>query len=160
HLTTPGTSHTHTLGAHSPHGHAVKGSGLHGAVDRMPAIPQRVAATFGWTLSWLSPLVLAAGALCFGGAGLLAEALLPAAARAAALPLAVVAAVLGAALVRAVMAAFVRAGTAPLRGDAIGALGTISAPIRVDAPGEVIYTLEGLRGSAAARSVDGRPLPR
>src|SRR5207244_2672836 len=62
-----GTPHTHTPGAHGPHGHAIKGSGLHGATGRMPAIPHRVAATFGWTLSWFSPLVLAAGALCFGG---------------------------------------------------------------------------------------------
>src|SRR5947209_18527620 len=54
-----GTPHTHTPGAHGPHGHAIKGSGLHGATGRMPAIPHRVAATFGWTLSWFSPLVLA-----------------------------------------------------------------------------------------------------
>jgi membrane protein implicated in regulation of membrane protease activity len=126
----------------------------------MPAVPQQLAVTLGWTLSWLSPLTLAAGALWFGGVGLLAEGLLPAAASTVAVLLAVVAAVLGAALVRAAMAAFVRASTPPLHGDAVGAVGTLSAPIRVDAPGEVIYTLEGLRCSAAARSVDGTPLPR
>src|SRR5438132_10645131 len=160
HLTTSGTPHGHALGAHGPHGPAVKGPGLHGAAGRMPAVPHRLAVTFGWTLSWLSPLTLAAGALWFGGAGLLAEGLVPAAARTAAVLLAVAAAVLGAALVRAAMAAFVRASTPPLQGDAVGAVGTLSAPIRVDAPGEVIYTLEGLRCSAAARSVDGTPLPR
>jgi membrane protein implicated in regulation of membrane protease activity len=159
HLTTSGTSHGHALGAHGPHGQAVKAPGLHGAT-RMPAVPHRLAVTFGWTLSWLSPLTLAAGALWFGGVGLLAEGLLPAAASTVAVLLAVVAAVLGAALVRAAMAAFVRASTPPLHGDAVGAVGTLSAPIRVDAPGEVIYTLEGLRCSAAARSVDGTPLPR
>ena len=169
HLTTSRTPHGHALGAHGPHGHtlgahgphgqAIKGPGLHGATQ-MPAVPHQLAVTLGWTLSWLSPLTLAAGALWFGGAGLLAEGLLPAAASAVAVLLAVVAAVLGAALVRAAMAAFVRASTPPLHGDAVGAVGTLSAPIRVDAPGEVIYTLEGLRCSAAARSVDGTPLPR
>ena len=169
HLTTSGTPHGHalgahgsyghTLGAHGPHGQAVKGPGLHGAT-RMPVVPHRLAVTVGWTLSWLSPLTLAAGALWFGGAGLVAEGLVPAASGTVAVPLAVVAAVLGAALVRAAMAAFVRASTPPLHGDAVGAVGTLSAPIRVDAPGEVIYTLEGLRCSAAARSVDGTPLPR
>ena len=122
-------------------------------------VPHQLAVTLGWTLSWFNPLTLAAGALWFGGAGLLAERLLPAAASAVAVLLAVVAAVLGAALVRAAMVAFMRASTPPLRGDAVGAVGTLSAPIRVDAPGEVIYTLEGLRCSAAAHSVDGIPLP-
>src|SRR5919197_193076 len=169
HLTTSGTphghmlgahgAHGHALGAHGPHGQAVKGPGLHGAT-RMPAVPDRLAVTFGWTLSWLSPLTLAAGALWFGGAGLLAEGLLPAAASTVVVLLAVVAAVLGAALVRAAMAAFFRASTPPLHGDAVGAVGTLSAPIRVDAPGEVLYTLEGLRCSAAARSVAGTRLPR
>ncbi|HKC75746.1 MAG TPA: hypothetical protein VKF37_16345 [Chloroflexota bacterium] len=159
HLTTSGTPHGHLPGAHSPHGQAVKGPGLHGATQT-PAVPHQLAVTLGWTLSWLSPLTLAAGALWFGGAGLLAEGLLPAAATTVAVPLAVVAAVLGAALVRAAMAAFVRASTPPLHGDAVGAVGTLSAPIRVDAPGEVLYTLEGLRCSAAARSVAGTPLPR
>src|SRR5437764_13178479 len=169
HLTTSGTPHGHTLGAHGPHSHAlgahgphgqaVKGPGLHGAT-RVPAVPHRLAGAFGRTLSWLSPVTLAAGALWFGGAGLVAEGLVPAASGTVAVPLAVVAAVLGAALVRAAMAAFVRASTPPLHGDAVGAVGTLSAPIRVDAPGEVIYTLEGLRCSAAARSVDGTPLPR
>jgi membrane protein implicated in regulation of membrane protease activity len=158
HQTTSGTPHGHVPGAHSPHDQTVKGPGLHGATQ-LPAVPQQLAVALGWTLSWLSPLTLAAGALWFGGAGLLAEGLLPAASTVAVL-LAVVAAVLGAALVRAVMAAFVRASTPPLHGDAVGAVGTLSAPIRVDAPGEVLYTLEGLRCSAAARSVDGTPLPR
>ena len=159
HLTTSGTPHGHVPGAHSPHGQTVKGPGLHGATQ-MPAVPQQLAVALGWTLSWLSPLTLAAGALWFGGAGLLVEGLLPAAASALVVLLAVIAAVLGAALVRAAMAAFVRASTPPLHGAAVGAVGTLSAPIRVDAPGEVIYTLEGLRCSAAARSVDGTPLPR
>ena len=159
HVTTSGTPHGHVPGAHSPHGQTVKGPGLHGAAW-MPAVPQQLAVALGWTLSWLSPLTLAAGALWFGGAGLLAEGLLSAAASTVAVPIAVVAAVLGAALVRAAMAAFVRASTPPLHGDAVGAVGTLSAPIRVDVPGEVIYTLEGLRCSAAARSVDGTPLPR
>src|SRR5438132_7542927 len=100
HLTTSGPSHGHVLGAHGAHGHAIRGPELHGATGKMPAVPQRLSLTFGWTLSWLSPLTLAAGALWFGGAGLLAEGLLPAGARTVAVALAVVAAVLGAALVR------------------------------------------------------------
>jgi hypothetical protein len=42
--------------------------------------------------------------------------------------------------VRAAMAAFVRTSTPPLHGDAAGAVGTLSAPIRVDAPDEVLYS--------------------
>ena len=58
-------------------------------------------------------------------------------------------AVLGTALVRAAMAAFERASTPPLQGEAAGAVGTLSAPLRVDAPDEVLYPLEGLWCSAA-----------
>jgi hypothetical protein len=47
------------------------------------------------------------------------------------------------------MAAFVRAGTPPLLGDAAGVVGTLSAPLRVDGPDEGLYALEGLRCSAA-----------
>jgi hypothetical protein len=67
-------------------------------------------------------------------------------------------AVLGAALVRAAMTAFVRASTPPLQGEAAGAVGALSAPLRVDAPDEVLYPLEGLRCRAAARSMEGTPL--
>jgi hypothetical protein len=41
------------------------------------------------------------------------------------------------------MAAFVHAGMPPLHGDVVGAVGGLSAPLRVDAPGEVLYTLAG-----------------
>ena len=151
-----GPTSGHALPAHvAVGGHAgTAGHGAahaHGSVpDQATALPGWLSATFGWTLSWLSPLTLAAAALWFGGGGLLTESVLPAG----------LAAVLGAMLVRGVMAAFMRASTPPLRADAVGALGTLSAPIRADALGEVISTLEGLRRSAAARSVDGVPLPR
>jgi hypothetical protein len=56
------------------------------------------------------------------------------------------------------MAAFVRASTPPLQGDAAGAVGRLSAPIRVDAPDEVLYMLPWLRCSVAARGVAGTPL--
>jgi len=155
HLPSPGASHAHGShsttngahgGAHSAHdaGHASSASG-------------RLAAAAGWTLFWFSPLTLAAAALWFGGVGLIAEGLLPAELAGAVIVVAVVAALLGAALVRATMAAFVRSSSPPLRAHADGALG---APIRPDAAGEVIYTLEGLRRSAAARSTEGAPLPR
>jgi hypothetical protein len=53
------------------------------------------------------------------------------------------AAALGAALVRAAMAAFVRAGMPPLHGAAVGAVGTLSAPLRVAASDEVLSRLAG-----------------
>ena len=56
---------------------------------------------------------------------------------------------LGAALVRAAMTDFVRASTPPLQGEAAGAVGTLSAPLRVDAPDKVLYPLQGPRCSAA-----------
>lgn len=166
HLSSGGPTDGHALPAHAATGHHAGAAGhaaahAHGsAPEQAAALPGWLSATFGWTLSWLSPLTLAAAALWFGGAGLLAESVLPAGLAAVALLVAIAAAVLGAALVRGVMAAFLRASTPPLRADAVGALGTLSAAIRADAPGEVIYTLEGLRRSAAARSVDGAPLPR
>ena len=58
------------------------------------------------------------------------------------------AAVLGTALMHTAMAAFVRASTPPLQGDVTGAVGTLSAPLRVDALDEVLSTLQGLRSSA------------
>jgi hypothetical protein len=113
-------------------------------------------AVLGWSLSWLSPLVIAAGALCFGAGGVLATLAFPG----ASIPVAILAALAGAFAVRALMAAFARADATPLSADATGAVGELSAPIRADAAGEVIYVLEGLRRSAAAKSVDTMPLPR
>jgi hypothetical protein len=40
-----------------------------------------------------------------------------------------------------------------------GTVGTISAPIRVDGTGEMIFEQKGVRKSVAARSEDGKPLP-
>lgn len=165
HLPAPSTPHAHALPAQGAHGHAATGHTTaqgHATAGAAPqgTLPTWLSASAGWTLSWLSPLTLAAGALWFGGAGLVAENTLPRGLGVLILVLAVLGALLGAAVVRALMAALLRAGTPPLSGDAIGAVGTLSAPIRVDGPGEVIYTLEGLHRSAAARSVDGRPLPR
>jgi membrane protein implicated in regulation of membrane protease activity len=110
--------------------------------------------SLGWTLSWLSPLTLAAAALWFGAAGLLAAGHLPA------LPVAIVAALIGAFVVRAIMNAFVRSSTEPLQLTAEGALATVNATIRPDSPGEVIYTLEGLHRSLPARSELGLTIPR
>ena len=110
----------------------------------------------GWTLSWLSPIAIAAAALWFGGVGLLAErAIGP-----FSLVIAVLAGLLGAFLVRSLMAAFVRSETPPLALTAEGALATVNATIRPGNPGEVIYTLEGLTRSSPARSLDGGTLVR
>jgi membrane protein implicated in regulation of membrane protease activity len=145
---------THGSVAH-PGGHQQTGGhALHQSSGTGSGHPLTTA--LGWTLSWFTPLTLAAGVLWFGGGGLLAGLAAPA----LAVPVAIVAAILGAALVRALMAAFVRADAAPLSAGAEGALGELTAPIRPDGPGEVLYTLEGLHRSAAARSLDGTPLPR
>ncbi len=166
HLPSPsGAAHSHANGAsgtHSAHAQAGHTAHSHGAsnASHAPSLSGRLASAAGWAVSWLSPLTLAAAVLWFGGIGLVAEGLLPSRLFAVTIVVAIVAALLGAALVRAVMAAFTRASVAPLRANADGALGTLSAPIRIDAAGEVIYTLEGLRRSAAARSLDGAPLPR
>ena len=157
-----GAAHLHA-GHALTHGHGGAGAPAHGAAlghgtttGQAPAA--WLGAAFGLTLSWINPLTLAAAALWFGGVGLLAESALAGAV--VVLPLAVVAALLGAAAVRAHMAALVRSSSPPLRDGAAGALGTINAPIRADAVGEVIYTREGLRRSAPARSLDGQPLSR
>jgi hypothetical protein len=166
----PTVSHAQAIPAHgaNPVSHPVAGSHGGGHVAghdagtghsmAQPATgsPHPLATALGWTLSWFTPLTLAAAALWFGGGGLLAGLAVPV----LAVPAAIVAAVVGAALVHALMAAFLRADTVPLSAGAEGALGELSAPIRADAPGEVIYTLEGLHRSAAARSLDGVPLPR
>jgi len=159
HLPSPGASHAQAAHAHGADGHTAH-NGAHDAGTGHAAPSARLAGAASWTLSWLSPLTLAAAVLWFGGVGLIAEGLLPSSLLIIAVVIAVVAALLGAAIVRAAMAAFVRSSSSPLRADATGALGALSAPIRSDAAGEVIYTLEGLRRSAAARSLDGAPLPR
>ena len=162
----------HASAAHGASGHAGHGQGLaakgHAPAPRAagsdsaqptPAVPTGhdwLSSSAGWTLSWISPLTLAAAALWFGAAGLLTEAL----GATVALLLAIVAAVLGAALVRGLMAAFVRASTPPLRLTGEGALATVNVTIRPDAPGEVIYTLEGLHRSVPARSEEGHLIPR
>lgn len=161
-----GSAHAHALPAHghTATAHATGHQTAQGHATATPAsqgtLSTWLAASAGWTLSWLSPLTLAAGALWLGGVGLIAENALPRGLAGLALVPAILGALAGAAIVRALMAALLRAGTPPLSSDAVGAVGTLSAAIRADAPGEVIYTLEGLHGSAAARSVDGRPLPR
>lgn len=162
HLPSPGASHAHDSHSTTNGAHGGAHGGAHSAHDagHASSASGRLAGAAGWTLSWFSPLTLAAAALWFGGVGLITEGLLPAELAGAVIVVAVVAALLGAALVRAAMAAFVRSSSPPLQAHADGALGALSAPIRPDAAGEVIYTLEGLRRSAAARSTEGVPLPR
>lgn len=155
----PAAAHGHAIAQAHGSGHAMAHADPV-AAGQAPVLPAWLAAAAGWTLSWLSPLVIAAAALWFGGAGLVAEGLLPRSLVAVALLLAVVAALIGATLVRLLMTALVRSSTPPLQSEATGAIGVINAPIRLDAPGEVVYTLEGLHRSAAARSVDGSPLSR
>jgi len=162
----PDSSHTAHAGAQGPsraqgqagHGSATRPAntaGSHGATA-----VGRSGLAAGWALSWLSPLALAAAALWFGGVGIVGENIVPRPLAGLLVVLAVAAGLLGAAFVRALMAAFVRAGTPALQGNAVGAVGTLNASIRSDGAGEVIYTLEGLRRSAPARSLDGATMPR
>ncbi len=168
-----GSSHTVQVGAHGTsqsqgqvaQGSATQSMGMSSghattASGHATTPGGRAGLAAGWALSWLSPLALAAAALWFGGVGLVGEGIVPRSLGALLVALAVAAGLLGAAFVRALMAAFVRAGTPPLQGDAVGAVGTLNAPIRADGAGEVIYTLENLRRSAPARSLDGATMPR
>lgn len=142
----------------SPRGQAVETAG-HTVVTRdapVHAGAGHVGAAAGWLFSWLSPLTVAAAALWFGGAGLLAESSLGR----LALVIAILAALAGAGVVRGVMNALVRASTPPLQLTAEGAIATVNAAIRPDAPGEVIYTLEGLHRSLPARSEEHIAIPR
>ena len=132
------------------HGQTAHASRLQGAAHGW------MGAILSWAVSWLSPLGLAGAALGFGGGGLLASLALPT----YALAIAAVGAAAGAVAVRALIGAFVRSETPALQAEPAGAEGVLSASIREDGAGEVIYTLEGLRRSAAARSIDGRLLGR
>ncbi len=152
----------HTGGARlhgHPVGHATT-SGSHGhahGVGRASAAGRaRLSQASSWTLSWLSPLTVAAALLWFGGAGLIAESSL---AGFAVLP-AAVAALVGAFLLRSMMRLLVEAATPPLEQGAEGALATVNATIRPDAAGEVIYSVEGLTRSSPARSLDGMTIKR
>ncbi len=153
----------HGHGTSQVPGHAVAHIDTHAHIHPSPghaahlgARGVRFSSVAGWTLSWISPLTIAAAALWFGGVGLLAERALGS----FGIILAAIAAVTGAFLIRSAMAAFMRADTPPLMLTGEGALATVNATIRPGAPGEVIYTLEGLTRSAPARSLDGQVIAR
>lgn len=148
--------HAHVGHLGGPHGHSGPSAHHHPVTAGHATASGRLSVAAGWTLSWLSPLTLAAFALWFGAAGLILEGALPA----LTVVVAVVAGLAGAALVRLAMRAFIRASTPPLALTSEGAIGTVNASIRTDGPGEVICTLEGLHRSFPAYSVDGKPIPR
>ena len=154
-----GSSHagaTHST-ADSSTGHSVHAVSTHGphAATKAVAPPHSpLSSSLGWALSWLNPLSLAAAALWFGAAGLIAEG------NRLALLIAVVAALVGAALVRGVMNAFVRSSTPPLQLSAEGAIGVVNSTIRPGASGEVLFTVENLHRSIPARSEEGIIIPR
>ena len=160
------TSHVHASGhgashAGAAHGHADSAhahGGAHGshAPGHAEGGHSWFSSSLAWSASWLSPLTLAAAALWFGAAGLLSES----AAGRLAVFVAILAAILGAAVIRSVMGMFARASTPPLQLTGEGALGTVNAAILPNAPGEVIYTLEGLHRSVPARSDTGQAIPR
>jgi len=108
----------------------------------------------GFVLSWISPVTLAGAALLFGGAGLLMGGSVYA------IPVAVVAAIIGAVALRLLLRAFVQSSTTPLSLTGEGAIATVNAAILPGSTGEVVYTLEGLHRSVAARSNDNVSIPR
>ncbi len=134
------------------HGHAVAPV----APSAVTSPGSTMVSAFGWTLSWLSPLSIAAAVLWFGAGGMLADLAVPGISAL----IAVVAAVLGAGIVREVISAFARASSEPLSAGAVGAVGLLNARIQPGAMGEVVFDLEGLHRSAPARSNDGSPIPR
>jgi membrane protein implicated in regulation of membrane protease activity len=156
HLALPGggPAHGHLALPHAGQVHPT----LHGHAQPTPHTggQSSITAVTSRALSWLSPLVIALAALWFGAGGLIADLAAPVASG----PVAIVAAIAGATLARLLMTAFARADTEPLSAAATGAIGVLNAPIRADGVGEVVYVLEGLHRSAAARSQDGAPLPR
>jgi membrane protein implicated in regulation of membrane protease activity len=150
---------SHGSPPHAPSGHdttaipAHSASGAHSSPQPSHTV-HGLGASLGWTLSWVSPLSIAAALVWFGGVGLLTEGSIFSAV------FAVLAAVAAAAIVRSVMNAFLRASVAPLSLRGEGAIGTVNATIPPGSTGEVIYTLEGLHRTAPARTQDGRMLPR
>jgi membrane protein implicated in regulation of membrane protease activity len=48
----------------------------------------------------------------------------------------------------------------PANYEMVGVLGTLSDPIRQGGTGEILFSQEGSRRAAAARSEDGKPIPR
>lgn len=147
-LAVAGAGHGHI--GHGHHGHIGHGHVHHAGGH----LDQWAGSIVWWTLSWLSPLTLAAALLWFGGAGLLTES------TPVALPIAILAAIVAAWLVRTLMASLASSSTEPLALTAEGAIGTVNAAIRAGGTGEVLYTLEGLHRSMPARSVDGTPIRR
>ncbi len=147
-LAVAGAGHGHV--GHGHHGHLQHGHVHHAGGN----LHDWTGSIVWWTLSWLSPLTLAAALLWFGGAGLLAES------TPVAIPAALLAAIAAAWLVRTLMSSLANSSTAPLALTAEGAIGTVNATIRAGGTGEVIYTLEGLHRSMPARSVDGTSIPR
>jgi len=86
------TGHTGPLPSTDGAAHANSASTTHGApaqarhtahshgasnASHAPSLTGKLASAAGWTMSWLSPLTLAAAVLWFGGIGLVAEGLLP-----------------------------------------------------------------------------------
>lgn len=134
-------AHGHAGGPHHVSGHA------HGSPDLGRDL-------LGFAVGLLSPIALAGAALLFGGAGLLLGS------SALALPLAIAAGVVGAVGIGTLMRLFLGSDTRPLALTGEGAIATVNATIRPGTTGEVIYTLEGLHRSMAARSDITAVIPR
>lgn len=142
--------HAHAAG----HAHVGGQGGSHTAGAHHGTAGHLGASAFDVLLSFLSPIALAGGLLLFGGTGLLFGS------GPLGLSIAVAMGLVGAIILRSLMAALIGSSTEPLALTGEGAIGTINATVRPDAPGEVIYTLEGLHRSVAARNADHLLLPR
>jgi hypothetical protein len=76
---------------------------------------------------------------------------------------AMVAGIVGAAIIFLVVAKFFAPHDQPLDPAdyrIVGALGTVSSPVRVNGTGEMIFVQQGRRSAVAIRSENGTPIPR
>jgi membrane protein implicated in regulation of membrane protease activity len=147
-----GHLHFHNGGGHGPgtghgHAHAAHSHGSHPAKATVSPFNFGTAAAF---LAW------------FGGAGYVASNyyrtwFVPA------LGIAVVSGVAGASIVFWFLAKVLMGREEqldPANYEMVGVLGTLSGPIRQGGTGEILFSQEGSRRAAAARSEDGKPIAR
>lgn len=141
---------------HFPHGHGLHLPGAHAATAHPPAIgpdasfPPFNFATAMVFLAW------------FGGAGYLLTRH-AGFTRVAVLALASGVGVLGAGIVFGFVTRVLLRYERPLQAadfEMVGVLGRVTVPIRAGGTGEIVYSQEGTRRSAGARSDSGAPIPR
>jgi hypothetical protein len=141
-----GSVHLHLPHIHVHHGIHIPSAHVHGSVD----------------LPWFNFGTIAAFLAWFGGAGYLSRHVYGVW-FVTALGVATVSGIAGAAAVFLFLAKVLMAREAaldPADYNMVGVLGKLSIPIRENGTGEIIYSQEGVRRVAGARSEDGQAIPR